>query len=402
MACQYIPAPGRFASELLAYMDCQAASLGAQGYLALAAPGSTGSLLLLALLTIFVALFGYRMLLGDTPTLNDGVLAFVKIGIVLALTTSWPAYQTLLYDVVLRAPAELASDIGGASGLAGTEADLATRLDGVDQGLRTLSLLGVGVPVIVAPDISQRAEPSLWAGFDTFALGASRIVLLGTAAGGFGLSRLGAGFLLALGPVFVGFLLFAGTRGLFEGWLRGLVGVALGALVTAIVVRVELALLEPWVADLVAQREGGYAINGVPATLLTTALVFAGVLTGLVGLAMKVAVGVQLPHRTGSASHSFTRPVYAHDLRAPATLPTSTNFPSQGRSRAADIADAVAATQRRENHQVTPARPTGDTSSRSGGGADRSSVDVEPLGQRFRRRTTPRSSVSSRRRDGHA
>ena len=69
--------------------------------------------------------------------------------------------------------------------------------------------------------------------------------------------RLVAGLLLALGPFFIAFLLFDGTRGLFEGWLRVLGGAALGALGTAIVLGVELALLEPWLADLLACRLAG-------------------------------------------------------------------------------------------------------------------------------------------------
>src|SRR3546814_9666490 len=63
----------------------------------------------------------YRMLLGQTPTIREGVLTFVKIGLVLTLATSWPAYQALVYDIILRAPAELASTIGGAAGLRSEE-----------------------------------------------------------------------------------------------------------------------------------------------------------------------------------------------------------------------------------------------------------------------------------------
>ena len=72
--------------------------------------------MLTGLLTLFVALFGYRLLFGHTPGVRDGVLALVKIGIVLALATSWPAYRTLVYDVALRGPAELAGDIGAPRG----------------------------------------------------------------------------------------------------------------------------------------------------------------------------------------------------------------------------------------------------------------------------------------------
>ena len=96
-ACTAPPPTAGFLEGLLSYVDCQAQSIGANGYEALAAPGSTLSLLITGFLTLFMAFMGYRMLFGQTPSLRDGVLAMVKIGIVLALATSWAAYRTLVY-----------------------------------------------------------------------------------------------------------------------------------------------------------------------------------------------------------------------------------------------------------------------------------------------------------------
>ena len=103
-----------FLSSVLAHLDCQAQNLGAGGYQALANPGGPAALLLTGALTMFIALIGYRLLLGETPSVRDGVVAAIKVGVVLALATSWPAFRTLAYDVTLRAPAEMASSIGGA------------------------------------------------------------------------------------------------------------------------------------------------------------------------------------------------------------------------------------------------------------------------------------------------
>ena len=101
-ACAPIPPVEGFLRGVMDFVDCQAQSIGAEGYRALASPGSTLSLVLLGFLTLFVALFGYRMLLGHVPAVRDGVLALVKIGIVLALATSWAAYRTLIYDVAFH------------------------------------------------------------------------------------------------------------------------------------------------------------------------------------------------------------------------------------------------------------------------------------------------------------
>ncbi|UVO50193.1 type IV secretion system protein [Sphingomonas sp. SUN019] len=265
-ACQAIPSPETFAPGMIAFLDCQAQTLGAQGYQALAAPGSTASILLTGMITLLIAVIGYRMLLGHVPTIRDGVLTFVKIGVVLVLATSWPAYQILIYDVILRSPAEVAASIGGASGLQGTTGGLASRLDGVDQALKTLAIAGVVAPPLGADGTPQipSVAPSPFLGFDSFALGWSRVgFLVGTLAS-LAIVRIIAGLLLALGPVFAVFLLFDGTRGLFEGWLRGLMGAALAALAISIVLGVELAFFEPWLSTLLARRASDLDIIGAP------------------------------------------------------------------------------------------------------------------------------------------
>jgi type IV secretion system protein VirB6 len=291
--CHVIPSVERFAPGIIGYLDCQAQTLGAQGYQALAAPGSTVSLLLTAMLTLFVAFFGYRMLFGQLPTVREGVLAFVKIGIVLALATNWPAYQRLIYDVVLHEPAELVAEVGGAAGLPGSGGGLVGRLDAVDRALAMLSVYGVGQPT--AQLDARRAAPPMFMGFDRFALGASRVVFLTSTIGAFALLRIGAGLLLALGPLFIAFLLFEGTRGLFEGWVRALLGLTLGAFATAIALGIELALLEPWLIDLLARRASDTAIMGVPAELLAISFIFAGVLGAMLIIVGRTAWSWRLP-----------------------------------------------------------------------------------------------------------
>src|SRR4051812_45886438 len=112
MACPALVPEAGFVRSMMAFVDCQAATLGAGGYQALAAPGSTLGPLPTGVMPLFIALFGSRLLLGYGPALRTGMFAFAKVAIVLALATSWPATRTLVYDVALRGPAELATDIG--------------------------------------------------------------------------------------------------------------------------------------------------------------------------------------------------------------------------------------------------------------------------------------------------
>lgn len=104
------------ALRLSDYLDCQARAIGENGFEALVG-GPMAASLLSGLVTIFVALIGYRLILGRTPGIDDGVGWAVRLGVVLALVTSWPAYQILVYNVAVDAPAQLSRFILPAAGL---------------------------------------------------------------------------------------------------------------------------------------------------------------------------------------------------------------------------------------------------------------------------------------------
>ena len=419
MACASYSSSGDFLGGIVDYIDCQAQAIGSQGYLSLAAPGSTFSIILTALLTLFVALFGYRLLLGETPGVRDGVTAAIKVGIVLTLATSWGAYRTLLYDVALRGPAEIAANVGEPAGLPGASGGLVTRLDYLDRSMVALIAYGVsggiraqaapppyltpgpatGVPPPAAPGTANGAAVD--SSFDSFALGGSRLVFLTATAGALGSVRLLAGLLLALGPIFIAFLLFDGTRGLFEGWLRVLAGTVLGAIGATIVLGVELALLEPRIAYLLELRVAGLSIAGAPSELFATTLVFAIVLAAVLAGAARVAIGFRFPESwgrprvRGEASPRLGETTRIDRLRegaAAAALPAH--------ARAAAVVDAVAASQRREGRagEAGGAAPRRAEPHRRAREADLAPAIV-PIGRSFRRRTHNRVSASADRRD---
>lgn len=346
--CNSIPSPDSFAPSLLIFLDCQAQAIGAGGYAALAAPGSPASALLTGMVTLLIALLGYRMLLGHTPTVREGVLTFVKIGLVLLLATSWPAYQILVYEIILRAPAELAATIGSAASLPGSGGGLVARIDGVDQAFKILAIEGVG-PVPLGADgqpVMPSVPPPPFIGFDNFALGFARVIFLVATIGSFAVVRIVAGLLLALAPLFAAFLLFDGTRGLFAGWLKALLGSALGSLGIAITLGVTLAFLEPWLATLLARRGAGLDIMGTPAQLLAAAAVFGLALTAVLFIVSRLTWSLHIPAwMQASPIRDFRDGARRADG---SRQPAIGHAPIESRSRAAAIADAVAITQRRE------------------------------------------------------
>jgi len=414
--CAPLPPGSGFITSLLAFLDCQALSLGARGWQALAAPGSTVAILLMGFLTLFVALFGYRLLLGQGPDVRTGVVAFVKIGIVFALATSWGAYSTLVYDVVNRGPAELAAEIGTPSRLPGTGGDLVARLDGADRAFVALAVLGEGTPPVPQgnqPAVVTGVPPQPYPGFNTYAIAGSRMLFLIAAIAGLGAVRLIAGLLLAVGPFFVAFLLFENTRSLFEGWVRVLAGAALAALGISIALAVELALIEPWLSDLLARRTADEWLPGMPVELLVVTTAFALIVLAMLYGSAKTAFAFRLaPLWQGATARSARNPAREERPFAAANAAAVARDapPAEARSRAATVVDAVAATQRREGASIAVAasRNSGGggeaaaaapSATAAGGRSAPASLAPAPLGQSFRRRTRGRVSASAGRRD---
>ncbi|MEA3012485.1 MAG: type secretion system protein VirB6 [Sphingomonadales bacterium] len=412
--CLAPPPQSGFLQGLLSYVDCQAQSIGANGYEALASPGSTLSLVVTGFLTLFVAFLGYRMLFGQTPTVREGVLALLKIGIVLAFATSWAVYRTLVYDVALKGPAEMAAQIGQPAALPGAGGGLVDRMGYTDRAFVQLAILGTGDTEGARAQAQQgnatgeQAAPPPFANFDNFAIGGSRILYLTGAIGALASVRLIAGLLLALGPFFIAFLLFEGTRGLFVGWIRALAAAALGALGTSILLGVELALLEPRLAELIALRTARQPIPGAAIELFVIALVFTLVLLAMLIAAARVALGFRLPDGWRGAPAQLAAAVRGDSVRF-AGVPREPAAAAADRSRAAQVADAVAASQRRESAAAAAGAHTagaasdGQPSRRIGQHMPARDVPeagvAVPIGQSYRRRTRARISASAGRRD---
>ena len=279
------PIPGtgsNFLSGTLLFIDCATQELAGEGYRALSGSGASGGIVLGVLLTLFVAVQGLRLLGGQSPTARELLLLTLKLGVVLTLAGSWDAYRVLVHDVVLRAPAEIIGDIAQGAGLGG--GNIISRLQQVDQAMLTLTKLGsgyldVGSAQGATPPDGDIARTPL---ADGYALAGARIIYLVAVIAVFGALRLMSGLLLALGPLFAGLLLFDVTRGLFLGWARLLFGSLLGAVVVTAILEVELALVLPWLSDVLTQRIARIATPSAPVELLVLVAAFG--LVSFIGL----------------------------------------------------------------------------------------------------------------------
>lgn len=398
--CPALPAGAGFISSVTSYIDCQAQVLGSGAWQALAAPGSTLTIVLTGFLTIFIALIGYNLLLGRSLTVRSGTLAFVKIGAVFALATSWPAYRTLVYDLVTDGPSQLVAEIGPQAGVVGSDGTLLQRLDLTDQALAQLSILGPGN----APASTYaQVPPPPFGGFDAFALGGSRIMFLLTAIAGLSIVRIVAGLMLALGPFFIAFLMFESTRSLFEGWVRVLAGAALAAIGVSISLGLELGMMEPWLSNVLARRMAGEALPTVATELFVLTLLFAAIVAAALAGCARMARGFRLPPLLRTA------PIIIDPANARRVAAAAPSGPAQGliegeRTRAAAVAGVLIATNRR--NPLEPALLTsvavGQPSRVPPGGNSDPGREVTPVGRSFTRRPNTRVSATANRRDARA
>ena len=384
--CNSQPHSEGFVSSMVRSIECQAQLLGSAPYQALSVPGSTLSLVLTGFLTIFIALIGYNLLLGRNLSVRGATLAAVKIGIVLALASDWPAYRTLVYDLIIEGPAQLLSGVGQPAGVPGSDGNLLARLDVADKALSRLAVEGAGI------GIGDGIPPPPFAGFNAFALGGSRILFLLTAIGGLAVVRILAGLMLAMGPFFIAFVMFDNTRSLFEGWVRVLAGAAVAGVGVSITLGLELALLEPWLAGVLVQRDGDADLPAVPTELLVMICVFSLVVAAvLIGCSWLTRAFRLAPLTTFFDQQLPTANAGLSDFRQAARQSVPANVE---RSRAAAIVDAMVSAQRREHASVelaggsrTPLPPVW-----SNVRSERNSHVAVPVGRSFQR---PQSRVSA-------
>ncbi len=226
---------GAGVAAALTAVDCIANEVTGQAFGRLFAPGGSLAIVLTILLTLYVAFFGISLLLGRS---NLSVRALtprmITIGLVLTFATSWVAYQSVVWNLAVGAPDWLAGVLTDTDGSA--TATFASKLDIVFLAVQQASTGQVDINTFSPPGM-------MWLG--------AMLLLLGT-VGLLVTARIGLALLVALGPIFVVMGLFNGTRGLFTGWLKGVVMLALTPLFAVLGGSIMLELAVPILAQLVS------------------------------------------------------------------------------------------------------------------------------------------------------
>jgi type IV secretion system protein VirB6 len=219
-------------------VDCAASAMAQAAFNRLfTAEGAFGPTLTI-LLTIWIAFLGYSLITGRSRIgLASLTPKMVTLVLVLTFATSWFVFQKFFWNLAVLAPDQIASVLMGTDGSATTI--FADKLDVV-----MLSLMEASGGDAMANDTSIFSPPGLlWSG--------GTMLLLGT-VGVLATCKIALAILMGLGPIFIVMALFTGTRGLFVGWLKGVVLMALAPLFAVLGGSLMLELAIPVLTSLAA------------------------------------------------------------------------------------------------------------------------------------------------------
>lgn len=232
---------GNGVAAALRGVDCVAGEMTQNAFGRLFGAGGALVPALTILLTLYVAFFAISLLTGRSRL---GISALtprmMTLGLVLTFATSWVAYQSVVWNLATGAPDQIASILTGSEGSATTL--FADKIDivfaAIAEATKDQSEASTGT--FSPPNL-------LWLGAMLFLLGTVGVLVT---------ARIALAVLIAVGPAFVVLALFPATRGLFAGWLRAVVMLALAPLFAVLGGSLILEMAVPIIANL-ADPTGG-------------------------------------------------------------------------------------------------------------------------------------------------
>lgn len=171
---------------------------------------------------VFIAVYGYKVIISNKFSASDLILSCIKIIVLLAIATEWDTFFLFVYNMATDLPSDIAGLV--MSGAASTFADPAA----TDQASANTALTSF---YDRSMEVSEKIlEGAGWTNFGQYfyaaAIWIGAIGFTGYATMLIILAKLAVALLLAVGPVFILLLIFNNTRNLFEGWLRTLLNYA--------------------------------------------------------------------------------------------------------------------------------------------------------------------------------
>lgn len=172
---------------------------------------------------IFIALFGYKVIISGRFSANELMMNVLKIIVILAVATEWDTFFLLVYDITTDLPSDIAGQLIQAA---------SSSLNDPNIDSAETANLGISSFYDRSMSVTQEVlEGASWYDFGIYlyagAIALAALLFSGYAAMLIILAKVAVAILLAVGPIFILLLIFKNTQSLFEGWLRTLLNFAI-------------------------------------------------------------------------------------------------------------------------------------------------------------------------------
>ncbi|MGH1377106.1 MAG: type IV secretion system protein [Alphaproteobacteria bacterium] len=233
---------------------------------------------------IFIAFYGYKVIINGRFSPHDGIIHISKMLIVLVLITSWTDFQMVIMKVVTDTPADIAGQvIHGASGGSTNVGNLNTELGNFYESSMQVSskIMKTGGNIFTRLSYSW----AVW--LATLALTAYALALIA-------LSKIAVAVLLSVAPFFILMLIFAQTKTLFEGWLRTLLNYAFIPLFVYALLALLLSLSTQALTEMQANVSATSSLINFIAPFLLISVIAVMLLAQVMNIASGIAGGLSL------------------------------------------------------------------------------------------------------------
>ena len=234
---------GELTGRVLADIDAKVDGFAEASFRALTDPMSDLMAMLLVLALMHLSL---SVAMGWAAATASSILRlFLRYTLIWGLMASWPAFNAWFYAIVTGTPDDIVRLIVGATGLDEDSYGITVIIErfidaGVSIGdmlienisISTIALVLIGIIIL----------------FLMLIVAAGVILVIG-------MSKIGIGVATAVAPVFLAMLLFNGSKGFFDGWLRLIVGFAVTYLMAMVMLGFLLFVTEKTIEEF-ARVEG--------------------------------------------------------------------------------------------------------------------------------------------------
>lgn len=259
------------------------------------------------LFTLYVMFMGYQFLSHQHHfQINDVIKRIIVMLCVFGMVMNWQLYHLFVYNIFTNEPAHLSQILIGSASEGHASGGIAAALDGICEAVAN-AVIGFFGQI----NFSASRLAFLLYGLLVLFVGLLMVIyalLL------FIYAKMMMAVSLAFGPIFILFIMWEPTRGLFSAWLNKLITIALIPVITSSVLMLMLSVINVTLPNLKHPVEEMQFVGIVPflGLCLTTVLILSQVIRissslgsgiSIAGLSSGAAMVYSAWHKSGMPQH---------------------------------------------------------------------------------------------------